>query len=379
MGARRRAMREPEEVARVEEVERALRDVTLTRRDFVKKMAGLGVSVGTMLPILTACGGQGSTAGDGNEKLTLGFSLGTLSQRRWRFDKRYVEQEAQKAGADVLVQSAQDDEQVQINQAENMVSQGVDALIISPFNVDTAAPAVSAAKGAGIPVVSYNSVVNDADIDYWVARDNVAVGKLQANLATKSVPEGNYVIASGEGGVDIAQEKTKGNMEVLEPFIEKGSINLVSQQYHRAWNPALALNQFENALQTTGNKIDAILCNYDGFVLSAMQALDDAGLSGKTWVGGEDVFLEAARGIVKGTVAMSVYTDLQQMAHLAVTAAIQLAKDKTPDHNATINNGYADIPGHRVEAYAVTKENMREFLERTNWLPVDKVYAGSAS
>jgi ABC-type xylose transport system substrate-binding protein len=110
-----------------------------------------------------------------------------------------------------------------------------------------------------------------------------------------------------------------------------------------------------------------------------MQALDDAGQLGKTWVGGEDVFLEAARGIVKGTVDMSVYTDLQQMAHLAVTAAIQLAKDKTPDHNATINNGYADIPGHRVDAYAVTKENMREFLERTNWLPVDKVYAGAAS
>ncbi len=355
------------------------RDLVLpasSRRRFLRQAAALGL-VGPAL--LSACGGEGEAAdsapsASGASGGTIGFSLGTLAQRRWQLDRQFVEEHASGLGFEVLVQAAEDDERLQVSQAENLIAQGVDVLILSPVNVETAAPAVVTAKEAGVPVVSYNSLVLGADVDYWVARDNESVGRLQAERALEAAPTGNYLIISGEGGVDVAQEKTAGNLEILQPLIDGGDITLVSQEYHRAWDPALGLAQVENALASTSNQIAAILCNYDGFVLSALEALGQAGLAGQTFLAGEDVFEEVARAIVAGDVALSVYTDLQEMATKAVDAAIALAGGQQVESDDTIDNGFGEIPGARISTMAIDQENMREFLADTGWLTEDAVY-----
>lgn len=355
------------------ESEQTSLQMALSRRQVVKRgiLAGLGL---TALPaFLAACDDDGSGGGDSGGA-HIGLSLGTLSQRRWQFDRQYIKEEAQNRGLKLSVQSANNDTRLQANQVENLIAQGIDVLILSPIDVSASAPSVAAAKSAGVPVISYNSVVKDSDIDYWVARDNVAVGTLQAQLAVKSVPTGNYVIVSGEGGVDIAQEKTEGNMKVLQPLIDSGDINLVSQRYHTAWDPAKGLAQVEDALGSTKNQVDAILCNYDGFIVPSLPALKGAGLLGKTWVGGEDVFPEVARAIVQGNVAMTAYTPLKEMAQKAVAAAVALADGKKPKTDASTNNGMKDVRGSEVNAIAVTKENMRDFLKETGWLKTSEVY-----
>lgn len=343
------------------------RELTLPRRKFIRHAAIVGLAGPAFI--------ANSKLNTANAKgKTIGFSLGTLAQRRWQIDRRFVEKRASELGYKTVVQAAQDDERLQVSQAENLIAQGVDALILSPVNVETAAPAVVTAKQAGVPVVSYNSLVIGADIDYWVARDNGSVGILQAERALAAAPKGNYLILSGEGGVDVAQEKTAGNIKVLQPFIDKGDIKLVSQEYHRAWDPARGLAQVENALSSTNNKIAAILCNYDGFVLAALEALGEVGLVGKTFLAGEDVFEEVAKGIVAGKIAMSVYTDLEEMATKAVDAAVALASGKKVKSNYSINNGFANIPGSRIGTIAVNKDNMRKFLEDTGWLDIENVY-----
>jgi D-xylose transport system substrate-binding protein len=372
-------MNEPERLVR------AVQSGRLSRRSFIRRAGLLGLSASSIAALLAACGdgseaGEGAQAGDagGSEaggEFTVGFSLGTLAQRRWQFDRQYVEEEAAARGMTVLVQAAEDDERLQVSQAENLVAQGIDALILSPVNVETAAPAAAAAKQAGIPVVSYNSVVLNTDLDYWVARDNVEVGRIQAQHAVEAAPTGNYVIVSGEPGVDIAQEKTAGNMEVLQPLIDAGDIVVVSQEYHRGWDPALGLAQIENALSTTGNQLAAVLCNYDGYVLSALEALGEVGLAGTTWLSGEDVFEEVAQAIVEGRAGMSAYTDLRVMAQRAVAAVDALLRGEEPESDDTIDNGVAEIPGARIPAFAVTKDTMCEFLKDTEWLPFDTVYA----
>lgn len=328
----------------------------------------------------TATGSQSATgsaaAGDG-KGLTVGLSLGTLAQRRWQFDNKYMQEAADRLGIKLLVQSANDDTRLQASQVENLLSQNIDVLILSPIDVKASAPSVAAAKAAGVPVISYNSVVADSDIDFWVARDNVKVGSLQAELAVAAVPKGNYLIISGEGGVDIAQQKTEGNMQVLQPHIDSGDITVVSQRYHQGWDPAGGLAQLEDALSVTSNKIDAVLCNYDGFIVSALPALKSAGLLGTTWLGGEDVFLEVAQAIVQGNAAMSAFTPLKEMAETAIDAAVALGKGESPASDATVNNGSKDVQGKQVVAIAVTEESMRGFLEETGWLTVDEVYAAS--
>lgn len=358
-----------------------LSDGRLSRRDFIRRATLLGVSASALGPILAACGGgeegDGGTGGEGEgaSGLTLGFSLGTLAQRRWQFDKQYVEEHARSLGMEVQVQSAEDDERLQVSQVENLVAQGIDVLILSPINVETAAPAVTTAKQAGVPVVSYNSLVLNSDVDYWVARDNVLVGRIQAEAAVAKVPEGNYVICSGEPGVDIAREKTGGNMEVLQPHIDEGAITIISQEYHRAWDPASGLKQVEAALAQTNNKIDAILGNYDGFTLAALEALGEVDLVGETFLGGEDVFEEMAQAIVEGRADMSAYTDLREMATKAVDAATALGQGEEPESDDTIDNGFAEVPGSRISSFSVTAENMCQFLNDTGWLDYETVYA----
>lgn len=337
--------------------------------------AGLGL-VG--LPVLlSACSTDNKSGDKPGKAVLIGLSLGTLAQRRWQLDRKYIEEAAAKKGMKVVVQAANDDTRLQTSQVENLLAQNIDVLILSPIDVKAAAPSVAAAKAAGVPVISYNSVVQGADIDFWIARDNIAVGTLQAEMAVKKVPKGNYVIVSGEGGVDIAQQKTQGNLDVLKPHIDSGDIKLISQRYHQAWDPAKGLAQIEDALASTGNKVDAILCNYDGFIVSALPALESAGLLGKTWIGGEDVFQEVAQAIVKGNAAMSAFTPIKTMAGKAVDAAEALAAKKKPTSDASVNNGMKDVPGAQIKAIAVTEEGMKSFLEETSWLTTDEVYAAS--
>ena len=348
----------------------------MSRRSVLRAGLIAGLGIAAIPSLLAACASADQGGGGGEaEEILIGVSLGTLAQRRWQFDKQYMEEAAAAAGMKIVVQAANDDTQLQANQVENLLSQNIDVLILSPIDVKASAPSVAAAKAAGVPVISYNSIVEGAEIDFWVARDNIAVGTLQAELAVKQVPKGNYIIISGEGGNDIAQQKTEGNMQILQPLIDSGDITLVSQRFHQGWDPAKGLAQLEDALVTTGNKVDAILCNYDGFIVAALPALDAAGRLGKTWIGGEDVFLEVAQAIVKKQANMSAFTPLRTMAETAVAAAGDLAAKKEPESDATVNNGMKDVPGKQIKAIAVTEESMRDFLGETEWLTTDEVYA----
>ena len=203
-------------------------------------------------------------------RIKIGFALQSLAQYRWKFDQQYIEARVAELGDEVVVQSANDDEKLQASQVENLLSQGIQVLILAPVNVDASATLVDAAAEANVPTISYNYVARNTDkLAYWVARDNKLVGHITAELALKQAPKGNYVICSGDAGADVAQDKTKGYMETLQPSIDKGDIKVVSQQYNRGWDPALGLKQVEDALTANNNEIAAVLCNYDGFALSS--------------------------------------------------------------------------------------------------------------
>jgi D-xylose transport system substrate-binding protein len=110
-----------------------------------------------------------------------------------------------------------------------------------------------------------------------------------------------------------------------------------------------------------------------------MGALKSAGLLGKTWIGGEDVFKEVAQAIDRGEAAMSAFTPLKTLAEMAVEAAAALASKKTPKATAKVNNGHGDIPGSQVQAIAVTKDGMCKFLAETDWLKPSEVFTNGSS
>jgi D-xylose transport system substrate-binding protein len=377
----------------MEELNRLVTDLLssrVDRRTFVQRATAWGLSGSAIAILLDACGKQSGPSGTvgslstkvelkaqpGDKKVKIAFDLPSQAQLRWRFDQKFFQDAVSELGDQVNFQNANDSEAQQASQIEDFLSQSPDVLVFVPINIKSAATLVTAAAKQGVKVVAHNQIVlNSSGLNYWVARDNVAVGRLTADLAVKAKPTGNYVICSGDAGTDVAQLKTKGYMERLQPLIDKGDIKVVSQQYNRGWDPAVGQKQVEDALTANGNKIAAILCNYDGFALAALQVLKEQKLEGQVWVGGEDVFPAAAQAIVESRMAMSSYTDLQQMARLSALAAHELGNGRKPKSTSTFDNGSGQIPGFSVNSFAVTKDNMCHFINETGWVTYDKTYS----
>ncbi|MGD9538941.1 MAG: substrate-binding domain-containing protein [Alphaproteobacteria bacterium] len=341
------------------------------RREFLRRAAQLGSAAA----VLGAAGAlPRTTRAAENADILIGFSFTSFEHFRWQHDRRYFEDRAKELGFQYVIQGAEEDVAKQETQVEAMIAQGIKALVLLPVNVDAAVALVERVKSeANIPVISYNYVVPTPKLDYWCARNNYLVGEIQAKQALEDAEKGMWAIVSGPNGVDVARQKTEGALRVLQPHIDSGEIEIVSHEWHDAWRSEGALKQIENALTKTNNELKCVIANEDGLALGSLQALSEQGLDGKVWLCGEDVFPEVAREIVNGRINLSAWTDLIQMGHSAADAALALAKGEPPPSNDAVDIQGTSVPGMRIESRGVTKANLREFLELTDWLKPEDV------
>src|SRR2546422_2495504 len=231
--------------------------------------------------------------------IRIGFSMDTLKEERWQRDKRLVEQRAKDVGAVLDVQVANGDDAVQTKQADNMLTKGVDVLIVAPHNGEIAASIVEAAHRKGVPVISYDRLIRDSDVDLYLSHQVERIGEMQADYALKHVPRGNYVLIGGSPTDYNAILLRKGQMNILKPVIARHDIKVISEQFAREWKAEEALRITEDALTKTGNKIQAIVASNDGTAGGAISALEAAGLAGKVLVTGQDAQKDAVQRIVK--------------------------------------------------------------------------------
>jgi D-xylose transport system substrate-binding protein len=127
----------------------------------------------------------------------IGFSIDDLRLERWARDRDYFTAAAEKLGAKVYVQSADANEQRQISQIENLISRGVDVIVIVPFNATVLNNVIAEAKKAKVKVVSYDRLILNADIDAYISFDNEKVGEMQAQGVLNAQPKGNYFLLGG--------------------------------------------------------------------------------------------------------------------------------------------------------------------------------------
>ncbi len=322
----------------------------------MKKMIGTTV-VGAVL----ALSGASALADAKNPKI--GFSIDDLRVERWARDRYYFEAAAEKAGAKVFVQSANANEQQQISQIENLISRGVDVLVIVPFNATVLTNAVKEAKKAGIKVISYDRLILNADIDAYISFDNGKVGEMQAAEMIKLKPKGNYYLLGGAPTDNNAKVLRQGQMKVLQPLIDKGDIKIVGQQWVKEWSASEAMSIVENALTANNNKIDAIVASNDGTAGGAIQALAAQKLSGKVPVSGQDADLAAVKRVIAGTQSMTVYKPLKAIATEASKMAIQLVRNEKPAYNAESDNGMKKVHSILLKPTALTKANINMLVD----------------
>jgi len=317
-----------------------------------------------MKKILTAIGlgcamlfASGAAVADAKNP-KIGFSIDDLRLERWTRDRDYFTQAAEKLGAKVFVQSADASEQRQIAQIENLISRGVDVLVIVPYNATVLNNAVREAKKAKIKVVSYDRLILNADIDAYISFDNKAVGELQAQSILALKPKGNYYLLGGAPTDNNAKMLREGQLKVLQPLIDKGDIKVVGKQWVKDWSASEAMSIVENALTANGNKIDAVVASNDATAGGAIQALSSQKLAGKVPVSGQDADLAAVRRVIAGTQAMTVYKPLKQIATSAAQLSVQLVRNEKPAFNAQLNNGFKQVSTVLLKPVLLNKQNV---------------------
>src|SRR6476661_4580920 len=253
----------------------------------------------------------GSTNAPHAGPVRIGFSMDTLKEERWQRDKALVEQRAKEVGATLDVQVANGDDAEQTKQADNMLTKGVDVLIVAPHNGEIAASIVEAAHRKGVPVIAYDRLIRNADVDLYISHQVVHIGEMQGEYALQHAPKGNYVLIGGSPTDYNAILLRQGQMAILDPAVKRGDVKIISDQFAREWKPEEALRITEDALTKTGNKINAIVASNDGTAGGAISALEAAGLAGKVLVTGQDAQKDAIQRIVKGKQTMTIYKPIQ--------------------------------------------------------------------
>jgi D-xylose transport system substrate-binding protein len=332
----------------------------------------------------SAIGARGAGAGPGATKVDhplIGLSLDTLKEARWQADRDLFVDQAKKAGArDVLVQSANSDDSRQIADVTSLISSGVNVLVIVPHDGAAMAQAVKLAHDANIPVIAYDRLIRDSDLDLYMSFDNVRVGRKQAQYLVehlKNPGHGRIVRIYGSKTDNNAALFKQGQDEVLKPYIDRGDIVVVQEDWAEDWKPENAKRIVNAAISKGGKNIDAVLASNDGTAGGAIQALSEEGLAGKVLVTGQDAELVACQRIVQGTQAMTIYKPLKKLATLAAQKAVAVGQGKSVVANSTVNNGKTDVPSILEDVIAVDKDNLMDTVVKDGFHKKEEIYGGA--
>lgn len=332
----------------------------------------------TVLTALTACGQDtagGGGNGDGEESgLTIGLSVADLTLERWQHDRDIFLETAESLGAEVIVQSADGNEAEQTSQVENMLTQGIDALVIIAHNSDSIGAVAAEAQAEGIPVIAYDRMINNAEIEAYISFDNVRVGEMQAEYLVEQVPTGNYFLMGGAPTDNNARMFREGQMNILEPLVESGDIEIVGDQWADGWSADAALGIMENALTSTNNEIDAVVASNDNTAGGAIQALTAENLDGVVEISGQDADLSGVQRIVEGTQSMTVYKQIHLIASQAAELAVAIASGEEIEFDDEINNGVIDVPSILLTPIAVNQDNIIETVIDDGFHSFEDVY-----
>jgi D-xylose transport system substrate-binding protein len=311
------------------------------------------------------------------DRIKIGFSMDTLEEERWLRDRDLFKTAVENFGAEVEILAANGDDALQVLQAETLISQGVDLLVVVPHNAEAAATIVKKAHLAGIKVLSYDRLIKNADIDLYVSFDNERVGELQAESITKLVPKGKYVYIGGADTDNNAHLLKKGVFNVLQPLIDNGDITVVYDQWTKNWLPSNAYANMQEALNANGGKIDAVIAANDATAGMAIQVLMEAGIAGDIPVAGQDAELAATQRIVEGTQTMTVYKPIPTLAEEAARLAVAMARGEYIDIDRKVNNGKVEVSSVLLSPIAVNRENIDETVIADGFHLEEDVYEGN--
>lgn len=339
-------------------------------------LTGASLLLSVLLGLVLSRGGaahdSSSTGNRGvsGQKLVIGLSFDTLKEERWQRDRAAFIAAAKALSAEVIDLSANSNDTQQMKDVQSLLTSRVSVLVIVPHNGAAMAKAVGLAHAAGVPVIAYDRLIPDCDLDFYITFDAVKVGKVQAQYLLdhlQPVPRRGRIIRLHGAKTDHnAHLMKQGQDEVLLPLIQSGDIIVAHEDWVDEWKPENAKRITNSALSRllpmaiTGPVLQGILAPNDGTAGGAIVALTEEGLLGKVVVTGQDAELTACQRVLAGTQTMTVYKPLTQLARKAAEVAVAMARGKTVVAKAETFNGQVQVPSIFVDVVAVDAKNMMQ-------------------
>ncbi|MEI9952205.1 MAG: substrate-binding domain-containing protein [Pseudomonadota bacterium] len=343
-------------------------------------VASLAVSVLIGLVIVRGSAAQGGAAesASGPKVVKIGLSLDTLKEARWAKDRDAFLARAKELGAQVTVLSANSDDTRQIADVESLITSKMDVIVIVPHDGKAMAKGVEVAERAGIPVIAYDRIIVDSDLDLYMTFDNEHVGELQAKYILEKLKGGpkpiKLVRIYGSKTDNNAALFKKGQDAALKDAIASGAVVVVHEDWADDWKPENAKRIMNAAITKHGHGIDAVLASNDGTAGGAIQALREEGIAGKVVVTGQDAELVAVQRIVGGEQSMSIYKPVQALAKRAAEVAVALATGKPVIAKAELDNGKRQVPTILLDVVTVTKDNVDSTVVKDGFHTREEIY-----
>jgi D-xylose transport system substrate-binding protein len=343
---------------------------------------------GTALLLVTALAMSITALKAQADDVKIGFLLKTMQEERYQQDQAAFLAKAKELGAEVIFDSANNNEQTQLAKFENMLAKGAQVIVLQPVNSGTAGNMVRMANEEDVRVVGYDSMLTDGPLDIMVMQDSWAVGKLQGEAlvewlkAKKGKVEGKVALIRGQPGDSNAAAMSSGVLEIVKA---NPGLELVVDQSHEGWAPDKAMATAENVLTKYGNKVDAFICNNSGMARGVIAALDAQGLasSDQVFVAGSDADLVNIQYVAQGKETVEIWKKVKPLAEKAAEVAVQLAQepDAKPEEvvkvDKTVNNGFVDVPTIVTPIVAVTKDNIKDTIIKEGAYTEQQVYGKS--
>jgi len=278
--------------------------------------------------VLTACSSNGGTGdaatGDAAtdapaDQISLGLALSTLNNPFFVSLRDGAQAAADEAGVELVVTDARDDATQQADQIQNFSAQQLDAVLINPVDSDAAGAMLAPLLEAGTPIVAVDRAVNGAEVNSFIASDNVAGGKLAAEALAAAIGEsGKVIVLQGVAGTSASRERGQGFSEGIAAF---PNIEVVAMQ-PADFDRAQGLDVATNLLQANPDVV-GIFAENDEMALGAIQALG-ARAGQDVFVVGFDGTDDGVAAIDAGTMYASIAQQPEELGRAAVEAALAL-------------------------------------------------------
>ncbi len=289
----------------------------------------------------------------------IGILMHSLKNERWNKDKAYLVENLEKLGAKVMVSVADNDQRKQIAQAEGMIKDGAQVLIVVSINQDESAKIVELAHESDVKVIAYDRMINGCDLDYYISTNSTRVGEMQASCLTSLRPKGKYALIGGSKYDNNAMRLFIGQMNVLQPFMERGDIQVAYSEFSESWTASEGALHTNMALDQNPDTLAAIIAGSDAIADGVLATLKERGLEGKILVAGQDADLANVKAIMNGTQTCTIMKPIKEMSALTAELALSLALDKPIKLKFTNeSNGKALVKSVVLDAILVDKNNI---------------------